>query len=40
MSSRGEDSPGRGEDSGFGEVGWDVEDLDQQFGGNGWIGPE
>ena len=31
---------GQGEDTGAGEVSRDVEDLNQQFGGNCWIGAE
>ena len=40
MGSRGADCSGWGEDLGFGEVMWDVEDFDQQSGGDCWIGPE
>ena len=38
--SRGADCLGRGEDPGVREASWDIEDLDQQFGGNCWIGAE
>ena len=38
--SGGADSLGRGEDTRFGEVGGDVEDVDQQSGGDGWVGSE
>ena len=38
--SGGADSLGWGEDSRSGEVSGDVEDFDQQSGGDCWIGPE
>ena len=40
MGSGGEDCLGRGEDSGSGEVGGNVEDSGQQSSGDCWIGPE
>ena len=38
--SRGEDSLRRGEDPGVREVSRDVEDLNQQFGGDCWFSAE
>ena len=40
MGSGGADSSGRGEDLRLGEVGGDVEDVDQQSGGDCWVGSE
>ena len=40
VGSRGADSSGWGEDPRFGEVSGDVEDIDQQSGGDCWVGSE
>ena len=40
MSSGGADSSGWGEDPRFGEVGWDIEDVNQQSSGDCLVGSE
>ena len=40
MGSRGADGSGQGKDLRFGEVGGDIEDIDQQSGGDCWVGSE
>ena len=40
MGSGGADCLGQGEDPGIGEIGGDIEDSDQQSGGDCWIGAE
>ena len=40
VSSRGVDSSGWGKDLRFGEVSRDIEDVDQQSGGDCWVGSE